>query len=81
MKFRHLEFGQNKLANGQNKKATVEDGKLKVFHLSRIIPYDPSGLTEENPVLEQVKELRGVSSILENLSRRNAIGKTHSKRY
>jgi hypothetical protein len=35
-----------------------EDGKLKVFHLSRIIPYDPSGLTEENPVLEQVKELR-----------------------
>jgi len=32
--------------------------KLKVFHLSRIILYDPSGLTEENPVLEQVKELR-----------------------
>ena len=55
-----------------------EDGKLKVFHLSRIILYDPSGLTEENPVLEQVKELRKESSILENLSRRNAIGETHS---
>ena len=53
-----------------------EDGKLKVFHLSRIIPYNPSGLTEENPVLEQVKELRKeYQAFLKTLAAEMRLGK------
>ena len=57
-----------------------EDGKLKVFHLSRIIPYDPSGLTEENPVLEQVKELRKEYQVFLRTLAAEMIGQTYPQR-
>jgi len=35
-----------------------EDGELKTYHLSRLLPYDPRGVTELGHVRERINELR-----------------------